>query len=411
MRKAVCGDVLGLLRLAVGVGLLFIVSAAQAAGHGQYQVVEFERDLVGDHLARSTWTVQQGSSELNQFRVVRLYKTSHGGGCRAPVMLVSPFGFPVEFWQIPDGPDPESGFAQQVALSGHEVWLVESRIADVAPGQCESGAVDCSVMQHWGVQTAVSDALYARFLLRLEKPSARPVIGGFSGGSSTALAAINSRPSQFAGLFLWEGTLLSADPLVQARNAQFCDADLGAMAQGIYYDSSVQGFKTLFDLATAAPADPTPIPDFPPGTTNLGVLLFALTQADASNPLNFTEAFVRFVGDPVAETLTYSDLDRALALGPLVGNYAPIAFIRDTHCSLSGQDTRFVNRLDRFKGSALVLAEGQGFGPLMLDTAAALTRADVSVDYEPDYGESDGYFNVNWQSRALDPLLDWLDAL
>src|SRR5690606_26460721 len=122
-----------------------------------------------------------------------------------------------------------------------------------------------------------------------------------------------------------------------------------------------------------APNDPTPIPAFPPGTSNLSALLFPLTQPDATNPLNFTADFIRFVGDPAAQTLTYSKLSRVLEMGPLVGNYAPLAFIRDSHCAMGGLDTSFIDRLHKFRGRALIFAEGKGFNQMMLDTATALS--------------------------------------
>lgn len=258
------------------------------------------------------------------------------------------------------------------------------------------------------METAIGDALYVERLAHWDNPRVKPVIGGLSGGSSTALATINERPSRFSGLFLWEGTLYTDDPDIRARNATFCENDRAAIDQGIYYDSSVQIFQLLFSLASSAPNDPTPIPVFPPGTTNLQALLFALSVPDPNNPLNFTETFVRFVGDPFAATLTYSSLDRVLDFGALVGNYAPMAFIRDAHCPMAGLDNRFTDKLHRFKGSALVFAEGLGFGQMMIDTAGQLSRADVTIDYQADFGESDRYFHVDWETVALDPFLDWL---
>lgn len=384
-------------------------AARTAQGGPQYQIVSYQRDFPGAGLVRTTLTVQDGPVELNRFRVVRLERADCGRPADPPVMLLSPFGFPVEYWQIPDDGGVSSGFAPQLALAGYDVWLVDSRLAAAAPGSCESGEVDCSPLADWGMQTAVEDALFVRTLVRMAHPSVKPVIGGLSGGSSTALATANARPQQFSGLFLWEGTLLSLDPATRARNAAFCQADLAAIASGMHYDGSVQGFQTIFELATVAPTQSTPIPVFPPGTSNLGALLFALTQPDPNNPLNFTDTFVRFVGDPFTETLAYSNLERVLALGPLIGSYAPMAFIRDSHCSMAGLDTSFVDRLDKFPGRVLVYAEGMGFNQMMLDTAGALENADVTVDYQPTFGESDRYFHDDWQQLALAPLVAWLD--
>jgi hypothetical protein len=253
--------------------------------------------------------------------------------------------------------------------------------------------------------------MFVRSLARQDHPEKKPVIGGLSGGSSTAMATINAHPKAFAGLFMWEGTLYTPDPAIRARNAAFCAADQEALAAGTFFDPAVQGFKVLFQLAAAAPNDPSPIPVFPPGTTNLQALLFAFTLPNAANPLNFTEDFIRLVGDPFAATLTYSDLERVLIWGPLVGNYAPIAFIRDTHCSLGGLESRFTKHLDKFEGPALIYAEGLGFGQMMIDTAALMTEADVTIDFHPEFAESDRYFHADWQTVALAPLLDWLGQI
>ncbi len=59
----------------------------------------------------------------------------------------------------------------------------------------------------------------------------------------------------------------------------------------------------------------------------------------------------------------------------------------------------------------LVSAEGRGFNTMMLDTAAQLSSSDVTVDYQPNFGESDRYFNVDWETYGLDPFLSWLASM
>lgn len=396
-------------------GLVLTTSStamARGASTGGHHVVSIEEGEPSDDIHRTEYTVQDGRDSFNRFDVVRLQSSDFGCGWDMPsVILLSPFGFPAEFWEQSDDGSYEDAFAPQVALAGYDVWLVDSRLAAAAPGECESGAVDCSPMADWGMATSVSDALFVEKLVRRETGGNRPVLGGLSGGSSTALATINARPHKFSGLFLWEGTLLTDDPSIRARNAAFCQADRDLIDQGVFYDGSVQIFQLLFELARTAPNDPSPIPVFPPGTTNIQALLFALSLPDPNNPLNFTESFVRFVGDPFAATLTFSDLDRVVGLGGLVGNYASTAFIRDSHCGMGGLDTTHTDKLDRFGGSALVFAEGLGFNQMMLDTAAALQGADVTVDYQPTFGESDRFFHVNWETVALEPFLEWLDTV
>src|SRR5690606_15361739 len=169
---------------------------------------------------------------------------------------------------------------------------------------------DCSPMQDWGVQTAVDDALFVEKLIGWAVPGSKPIVGGLSGGSSAALAAVNQAPKKFSGLFMWEGTLYTDDPDIRDRNAGFCQNDLTKIQQGIFYDSSVQTFQILFKSATNFPNDPTDLEYFPAGTTNTQALLFALAAPDPTNELNFTDDFLRFVGDPIAATLAYSDLNK-----------------------------------------------------------------------------------------------------
>lgn len=392
------------------VALSFLLTPSAWAGQGvaqHHRIVATATSAPSAEIERIEMTVQQGRDEFNRFDVIRL--KSPGGKHSTPVVLLAPFGFPAEFWEQSDDGSYSDSFGPMVALAGHDVWLVDSRLAAAEPGQCESLAVDCSPMQDWGVQTAVSDALFVARLARAKSGGRKPVIGGLSGGSATALAAVNQRPETFSGLFLWEGTLVSDDPAIAARNAAFCEADQVTWNSGVYFDGSVQGFQLLFSLASSDPEGLSPIPVFPPGTTNLQALLFALSFPDPSNPLNFTETFVRFVGDPFSSSLSYSDISRVLGLGDIVGNYAPVAFIRDTHCSIGGSETRFTDRLDRFRGDVLIFSEGRGFNTMMLDTGARMSRANVTVDYQADFGESDRFFHVDWKTVALDPFLTWLD--
>jgi hypothetical protein len=360
-------------------------------------------------LHRTRIGVADGTDPLNRFEVLRVRREFALRD--EPVMLISPFGFSAAFWELTALGDYDDTFAARLARGGYDVWLVDSRTANLAPGSCESGAVDCSAMASWGIDTAIEDAMFVQRLVRTFHPGKKPVIGGVSGGSSTAIAAVDRHPSSFSGLFMWEGTLYSEDPAIRARNAAFCEQDDALLAAGVHYDPAVQTFRFLFDLARNAPSDPTPIPAFPPGTTNLQALLFALTLPDPNNPLNFTDDFIRYVGDPIAATLTYSDLDRVMEFGPLIGSYAPVRFTRDSHCAMGGLEMRWVDRLDKFKGKVLVFAEGRGFGQMMLDTAQLMDKARVTVDYQADWGESDRYFHRDWVDVAIDPLLSWLDGV
>jgi pimeloyl-ACP methyl ester carboxylesterase len=393
------------------IGCLFAMSLLckfVRAGSDEYRVTQVSSTSPEPEVVRTSYQIEKGTQALNRFHVLRVRENSSSHPASPPVMLLSPFGFPAEYWELTSAGTYRDTFAARLALAGYDVWLVDSRLANVAPGGCETGSVDCSAMSGWGVDTAVDDAMFVRELVRREHPSKRPVLGGFSGGSSAALAAVDREPRSFSGLFIWEGTLYTADPAIRARNAAFCQQDEARLASGVFFDASVQGFRTLFTLAGTGPNDPSPIPVFPPGTTNLQALIFALSVPDPTNPLNFTDTFIRLVGNPATSTFTYADRNRVFQLAPLVGNYAPVRFIRDSHCAIAGLDGRFTDGLGAFRGDLLVYAEGQGFGQMMLDTAALMPHAKVTVDYHPEFAESDPYFHVDWVSVALDPLVEWL---
>jgi hypothetical protein len=61
-----------------------------------------------------------------------------------------------------------------------------------------------------------------------------------------------------------------------------------------------------------------------------------------------------------------------------------------------------------FRGDVLVYAEGFGFGQMMIDTANLMTRAQVTIDYHAEFGESDRYYNTHWVDNAVTPLVQWL---
>lgn len=355
-------------------------------------------------------TVAAGDEALNTFDVVRVQRSSMTCSGDPGVILLSPFGFQTKFWELTQAGYNDS-FVARVALAGYDVWMVDNRTADLAPGSCESEAVDCTPLADWGVDTGVADAMFVQKLVKMAHPGQKPVVGGFSGGSSAAIASVNSNPNSFSGLFMWEGTLFTKDPAIRARNAAFCAQDEDLLADGVVVDASVQGFKAILNLATAAPSAPSPIPGFPPGTTNLQALIFAFSVPNPANPLNFTDGFVRLVGDPFAATLTYSNLARFQLLGPLVGNYAPVRFLRDSHCAMGGLDTHWTSRLNKFKGGVLVYAAGLGFGQMMLDTASLMTKAHVTVNYRPELGESDFYYLNNWQTETVTPFTNWLNTV
>ena len=52
--------------------------------------------------------------------------------------------------------------------------------AGTTAGSCESGAIDCSPMADWGLQTMVDDVEFIRQQIAAEYPGLKIVVGGLS---------------------------------------------------------------------------------------------------------------------------------------------------------------------------------------------------------------------------------------
>ncbi|WP_437279555.1 hypothetical protein WME90_03075 [Sorangium sp. So ce375] len=376
---------------------------------GAYDIASVEVTRPHPSLERVVYEVDAGDSPLDRFSIIHVSKRGAGRGCGEPVILFSPFTFPGEFYEISESGRYAKSAAGELAMAGHDVWLVDQRRTELPPGACESGAADCSVMADWGFDTLSNDGLFALSLVRSQHPGARPVIGGFSAGSNTAMALVNRAPRAFSGVFLYEGTFYTEDPEIAAHNDAICSNLEGALAAGSTYDPSIAVLGLALRGAAADPQGAFPLPIFPPGTTNQLAMLLAFGSPPPPGALAPTPSFVRVIADFETQSLVYSDESRLELVGPLFDNYGAIAGIRDLACGLSGRDTSHYANLSAFRGDVLIYVEGTGFGPAMFDTAGLFDRAaSVTIDHNPELGEADVYFNVHWKRTFLDPFTRWL---
>jgi pimeloyl-ACP methyl ester carboxylesterase len=328
------------------------------------------------------------------------------------LVLLSPFLLPGEFYEVSETNEYGDSLAGRLARAGVDVWLVDQRRTGLAPGDCETGAADCSVLSEWDFDAFSSDALFATLLASLDNPGQRPILGGFSAGANAALATVNRAPHWFSGLFLYEGTFYSEDPAVIAHNQPICSTLEQAVANGTYYDPSAAVFSAVVGLAAAAPNALSPIFGFPPGTTNQQALLYVFSAPPAPGALSPTPSFIRMIGDFQNFEFVYSNQDRLTLVGPLFDNYAPLSPLRDLSCGLAGVDDRHLDNLSAFQGDVLLFFGGTGFGQSMFDTAGLLSNAQsLSVEDYPDLGEADLYFHHEWEQVFYEPLQAWLDEL
>lgn len=394
--------------LAGGLGLSTEASAQPACGQGQYQVVQTVTTGVGHNVTRTDSTVQVGDNPVNRFHMVRVVKNLPEQAIKGTILLLPTIsnGFP-NYEATAEG-DYSKSFAAYFARRGYDVWGVAQRTEDLEPGDCESGAVDCSAMESWGLDTFLQDVAFVRAMIGAAHPGKKPVVGGVSLGSIAGTAVIDARPDDYAGALLIEGALYDTDPGTRAITQGFCDAFDGALSQGVYYDATaLAGIKLVGSLASADPAGPSPIPGMPPGFTNHQAFVAVMT-APGVGPITPRPDYNFLKGNPFADTFDFANDQLALANIATFVHYTSIRMMRDIDCSLAG-DRKYSNNLSAFHGPVFMAGGGHGFGPGMLDTALLLTNANVSVHYEAEYGHMDHFFNAEHRDVLEEPILEWLD--
>lgn len=374
-----------------------------------YNVVSVDVTHPHQRLRRVEYVVQAGNSSLNRFSVKHIRRRD-GKVRGAPLVLLSPFTLPGAFYEVSENGHYEDSLAGRLADSKHDIWLVDQRRSRLEPGQCESGAVDCSPMLQWNTDAYVSDALLVSTFAHLLSGK-KPVIGGFSAGASNAIAAVNRAPQRFSGLFAYEGTFYSDDTVVIEHNEGACAQLQDLLASGVGYDPTTGLIRLAVTLATADPNGLSPIPVFPPGTTNQQALLFVFSAPPPPGALSPTPNFVRNLGDFSTFEFIYANQDRLELVGPMFDNYASVPALRDLACGLTGEDDQYYDNLDKFRGDVLMFFGGTGFGQSMHDTAALMTRArSITIEERPEFGEADAYFHHDWEHEFYEPLVDWLDG-
>ncbi|HEV2864014.1 MAG TPA: hypothetical protein VGX48_23660 [Pyrinomonadaceae bacterium] len=388
--------------------MLAVLACAPLAYSQTYQVVGTETSTVANDLKKTVTTVQVGLNPLDRFLISRVTKkNATGKSHQGTLLLLPPLGSGFQNYEVGDGGDYSKSFAGFFARRGFDVWGYSQRVQGLAAGSCESGAVDCSAMANWGVQTILDDVAFIRRQIEQAHPGEKPVVGGLSLGSIVSVAVINAAPDDYAGAVMLEGSLYTANPETRATNANFCAFFDDQLANGVYYDGqNTPGFKLLSHLAETAPNDPTPLPGFPAGFTNHRAWVAAMT-APPVTPTTPRPGYFFLAGSVAEDKLTYADEPLVHANIRAFVDYVATRTIRDVSCGLAGERT-FSDNLASFSGSVLMIAGGHGFGPEMLDTKELLTNANVTVNYVEEYGHVDHVFSTRHMQEVEHPVLAWL---
>jgi pimeloyl-ACP methyl ester carboxylesterase len=382
-----------------------LLLCARASYAQTYQVVGTQTSEVAGDLQKTVTTVQVGADPIDRFLISRVTKKGQAQG-RA-LLLLPPLGSGFQNYETVVDGDYGKSFAGFFARRGFDVWGYSQRVQGLNAGQCESGAVDCSAVAGWGLQTILDDVAFIRQQIEAAHPGEKPVVGGLSLGSMASIAAINQDPEAYAGAILLDGSPYTSNPDTRAINAGFCSAFEGLLAAGVYYDGQQgPGFKLLSFLAETAPNDPTPLPGFPTGFTNHRAWVAAMS-APPVGPVTPRPGYVFLAGSIAEDRFFYAD--EALVHANIAGfvDYMAMRTIRDISCGLAGETT-FSGNLGSFTGPVLMFAAGLGFGPEMLETKELMTNAEVTVEYNADYGHVDHVFSTRHMQEVEHPILAWL---
>ena len=387
-------------------GSAALLAACTLNAFGAYDVLSANITHPHPSLERVVYEVEVDHQPLNRFAITHVSET-HGGRA-GPVLLLSPFLLPGQFYEISETAEYAKSAAGELAKAGYDVWLVDQRRTRLPVGACESGS-DCSAMAHWDFDAYSQDALFALSLLKSFNPRQKPVLGGFSAGSNAALTTVNRAPREFAGVFLYEGTFFTEDPVIAAHNDAICTSLESAIAGGALFDPSAAVLGSVLNLAHAAPSAASPIPVFPPGTTNEQAMFYVFGTPPPSGALSPTPGFIRNKVDFAAQRFVYTNEQRLQLVGPLFDSYGSLAALRDLACGLAGRDDSHYKNVSAFRGDLLIYVEGTGFGPAMFDTASLFDHARrINIEHHPELGEADPYFGFRWKQTFLKPLQDWL---
>ena len=384
--------------------LLVVTAVSQAQ---PYQVINTENSVVGGDLNKTVTTIQEGNNSLNRFYMTKVVKPTSNEALKAVVLLLPPLGSGFQNYEVGENGDYNNSFVAHLARRGVALVGYSFRVQNLAAGSCESGAIDCSPMADWGLQTILDDIVYIRQQIELEFPGVNVIIAGLSMGSVSALATLNAHPDDYAGAILIEGTIHDTDATVRAINTNFCATFEGMLGAGIYFDGqSGQGIKFLSQLAQVAPDQPSMAPGFPPGLTNHQAFVFALSEPIVT-PLSPRPGYFNVAGSTAENRFFFAN--ESLIHGSLAGfvDYVPTRTLRDLNCGLAGETT-FTNNLGAFNGPVLMFAAGHGFGTAMLDTAQLMTSADVTIKFKEEYGHVDFMFSTEHDREVEQPIMKWI---
>ncbi|MBL8179185.1 MAG: hypothetical protein JNK48_31200 [Bryobacterales bacterium] len=391
-----------------GAAVLLSVQAEAA-----YRVISENRTNIPlpiGELQLTETVVQDGPLSINRFRMHRLRRTNFNS--QGALLLLPPLGNNFNSYLWDEQGNLANSFAAFFARAGYEVWGLSPRETGIPAGACGT-TLDCSPALNWSIQTVIDDATYIRSRIKSIFPAKDPVIGGFSLGAINAIAVVNQYPKDYAGLLAWEGSPVTADPAVIAHNTGFCNQYRALVSAGVAVDDQNLPFvKLLATLARTAPNAPflIPVPDFPPGLTNLQafVLVMSVPNPVAPSP---RPGFITAAGDFLSGQLFYSEKRRLFEAISKFNDATANRVARDYYCSLAGVETSYTSKLSRFRAPVMIIKAGQGFGSIMDELPASVGSTSITSIGINAYAHIDHLGSVLHTLQLESPILFWLNTV
>lgn len=392
---------------------LLLAAGCATAWCGEYQTISETMaafPLPLGELQLTERVVQDGPLAINRFRMHRLRRP--GVPNRGGVLLLPALGNNFGGYLTSEDGNVANSFAGFLARLGYDVWGYSPRETGITPGAC-GAALDCTPALGWSLQTVVDDAGYIRGEIKKEQPGKDPVVGGLSLGAISALAVVNAKPKDYAGLLAWEGSLVTDDPAVRAHNLPFCQQFTGLVNAGIAVDDQTLPFvKLVAQLAQAAPNDPfaIPVPGFPPGLTNRQAFLLILTTPNPVAP-SPRPGFITAAGDFASGQLFHSDEARLATNIAAFNDVTANRVGQDFYCGLAGVDSKYTANLKQFKGPVMIIKAGAGFGAILDELPGKLGSNLVTVTENPTFGHVDHFGAWNHLFVLELPVAAWLGGV
>src|ERR1044072_1373611 len=384
--------------------LLLVNIVAQAQ---PYQIINTQNSVVGGDLTKTVTTVQEGNNSLDRFLMTEVVKPLPNEAIRGVILLMPPLGSGFQNYEVGENGNYNNSFVAFFARRNLAVFGYSQRVHGLTAGSCESGAIDCSPMANWGLQTVVDDATFIRQQIAQKYPGVKLVIGGLSMGSVATHAPLNAHPNDYHGATMIERTLHDTDATVRAVNANFCASFEGLLAAGVYYDGqNGPAFKFVNQLAPVAPNAPATFPGFPPGIITHQAVILAMSAPPLS-PVAPRPGYFNAAGNFLEDRLFFANEQLVHDNVAVFEDYTTIRMLRDLNCGLAGETT-FTNNLESYTGPVMMFAGAHGFGSAMVDTAQLMSSADVTINFRADYGHVDYVFSTNHLQELEHQIFNWL---